>query len=138
MKLYTRKRIVSSINIVPMLDILTILLIFFIVHTEFKRQQNVLTLELPQTHTLSGEAGQSDSILLEVGADGALALAGQIISADHLVTAVRELQHSRPEAQLQVSAAEGATMGRFIEVMDRLTEAGLSVEAVPVHINYHP
>lgn len=74
MNIYTRKIPTMGITIVPMLDILTILLIFFIVHTEFKRQVSVLNLDLPQTHNISGEKGSNDSILLEVGADGTLAL----------------------------------------------------------------
>lgn len=138
MKIYTRKPILSAINIVPMLDILTILLIFFIVHTELKRQVNVLRLDLPETHALAGENGHPDDILLEVGADGAVALAGREIAPAELAEAVRVLRREHPEAQLQVSAAQGASMGRFIEVMDLLSEAGCRPDEVPVRIEYKP
>lgn len=138
MRIYTRKRIFGGINIVPMLDILTILLLFFIVHTEFKRQVNVLPLSLPRTHALAGENGRTDAILLELGTDGSMALAGQLIEPTRLADALRELSRTHPEAQVHVSAAEGSSMGHFIEVMDILTEAGISVEQVPVRIDYRP
>lgn len=138
MRIYTRKPVLSAINIVPMLDILTILLIFFIVHTELKHQVNVLRLELPETHALAGENGRTDNLLLEVGADGALALAGREIHPEELPAAVQQLRREHPEAQLQVSAAQGASMGRFIEVMDLLSAAGWQPDDVPVRIEYKP
>lgn len=138
MRIYTRKPVLSAINIVPMLDILTILLIFFIVHTELKHQVNVLRLELPETHALAGENGRTDNLLLEVGADGTIALAGREITPAELAEAVRTLRCEHPEAQLQVSAAQGASMGRFIEVMDLLSAAGWQPDDVPVRIEYKP
>ncbi len=138
MKLYERKFGQQGIPIVPMLDILTILLIFFIVHTEFKRQVSVLKLDVPQTHHLAGTQGDKNSILLEVGADGSIAFNGKLIPAEQLATAVRELLQQKPQAHIQVSAAGGSSMGRFVEVLDTLTAAGLDVEEVPVRIDYEP
>lgn len=138
MRIYTRKPVLSAINIVPMLDILTILLIFFIVHTELKHQVNVLRLDLPETRTLAGENGRTEDLLLEVGADGELALGGKEIRPEELPAAVQLLRREHPEAQLQVSAAQGASMGRFIEVMDLLSAAGWQPDDVPVRIEYKP
>lgn len=119
-----------------MLDILTILLIFFIVHTEFKRQVNVLPLTLPQTKHLAGERGDSQQVLLEVGADGSLALAGKRIQPERLEDALTELLQRSPKAQLQVAAEDASSLGKLVEVMDSLSNAGLKVEQVPVRINY--
>lgn len=138
MTIYTRKAPTLGITIVPMLDILTILLIFFIVHTEFKRQVSVLNLDLPQTQNLAGERGDSDSVLLEVGADGTLAFGGQVISEQQLASLVRELLEQSPDRTIQVCAAEGSSLGRFLQVLDQLTAAGLKVEEVPVRIDYKP
>lgn len=138
MKLYERKFGHQGIPIVPMLDILTILLIFFIVHTEFKRQVSVLKLDVPQTHHLAGTQGDKNSVLLEVGDDGSIAFNGRLIPAEQLTGAVRGLLQQNPQARIQVSAAGGATMSRFVEVLDTLTAAGLEVEEVPVRIDYAP
>lgn len=138
MNIYTRKTPAMGITIVPMLDILTILLIFFIVHTEFKRQVSVLNLALPQTHNLAGEKGNNDSVLLEVGADGSLAFAGHVISEQQLPALVQEQLEKNPDCTVQVSAADGSSLGRFLQVLDQLTAAGLKVEEVPVQIDYKP
>ena len=138
MKLYERQFAQQGIPIVPMLDILTILLIFFIVHTEFKRQVSVLKLDVPQTHHLAGTQGDRNSILLEVADDGTIAFNGKLVPAEQLVAAVRELMKQNPQARIQVSAAGGSSMARFVEVLDTLTAAGLNVEQVPVRIDYEP
>lgn len=138
MKLYERQFGQQGIPIVPMLDILTILLIFFIVHTEFKRQVSVLKLDVPQTHHLAGSQGERDSVLLEVGADGCIAFNGRLVPAEQLVAAVRELLQQNPQARIQLAAAGEASMARFIEVLDTLTAAGLEVEEIPVRIHYEP
>jgi biopolymer transport protein ExbD len=138
MKLYERKFGQQGIPIVPMLDILTILLIFFIVHTEFKRQVSVLKLDVPQTHHLAGTQGDKNSILLEVADDGSIAFAGKLISEGELISQVRELLAQNPQARIQLSAAGASSMARFIEVLDSLTAAGVQVEEIPVRIDYRP
>ena len=138
MKLYERPIRQQGIPIVPMLDILTILLIFFIVHSEFKRQVSVLKLDVPQTHHLAGTQGDRNSILLEVDDDGSIAFNGKLIPTGQLVDEVRTLRLQNPGATIQLSAAGGASMARFIEVLDTLTAAGLDVEQVPVRIDYAP
>jgi biopolymer transport protein ExbD len=136
MNIYKRKHAVQGIPIVPMLDILTILLIFFIVQTEFKRQVNVLKVDLPRTENISGETGNRNDILLELSSDGQIALAGRVIAANELPAAVRQILAENPQANIQVAAAEGSSMGKFIEILDTLTAAGLNVDEIPIRINY--
>ena len=138
MKIYHRPAGGQGIPIVPMLDILTILLIFFIVHTEFKHQVSVLNLDVPQTQHLAGTQGDRNSILLEVADDGSIAFNGKVISSSQLVEEVRSLQQQNPQARIQLSAAAASSMARFIEVLDELTAAGLDVEQIPVRIDYAP
>ena len=136
MKIYRKSTATQGgIPIVPMLDILTILLIFFIVHTEFKRQVSVLQLTLPHTQHLAGERGDPQQVLLEVAADGELALGGKRIRAEELEDALTELLKRAPETQLQVAAADESSLGKLIQVLDQLSNAGLKVEQVPVRIS---
>lgn len=136
MKIYTPKHASGSIPIVPMLDILTILLIFFIVQTEFKRQVNVLNLSLPDTESLMGNQGDKESVLLELSGDGQMAFNGKLLAMENLPMALAEFQKSHPEGSIQVYAATGASMGQFIEAMDQLSAAGIDAEQIPVRIQY--
>lgn len=138
MTLYKRKPLALGISIVPMLDILTILLIFFIVQTEFKRQVSVLDISVPRTNTLAGNIGKRDDVLLELADDGSLALGGERVSAEKLAEKVRELREKNPDAKFQLSGAEGASMGSFIFVLDTLSAAGVSLDDIPVRIAPKP
>lgn len=138
MNLYRKSAANHGIPIVPMLDILTILLIFFIVHTEFKRQVSVLPLALPQTHHLSGEKGDAQQVLLEVGADGTLALAGKRLAPDELQGELLALLKDAPQTTLQVAAADASSLGKLIEVFDAISKAGLQIDQVPLRIHYSP
>lgn len=138
MRIYRKSGSTQGIPIVPMLDILTILLIFFIVHTEFKRQVSVLPLSLPQTQHLAGEKGDAQQVLLEVGAAGELALGGKRIQAEELQQALLDLLKEAPQTRLQVAAADASSLGKLVQVLDTLTAAGLPMDQVPVRINYTP
>ncbi len=137
MNIYRKKTGSLGIPIVPMLDILTILLIFFIVHTEFKHQVSVLEIALPRTQHLSGEKGDDSQVLLEVAADGSIALGGRVIARDELLPALRELLERAPQSRLQVAAADESALGDLMQVLDTLDEAGLQVEQIPLRINYN-
>ncbi len=138
MTLYKRKPHALGFSIVPMLDILTILLIFFIVQTEFKRQVSVLDIAVPRTRTLAGTIGNRNDILLELADDGSLAVGGERVASDKLAEKVRALREKNPEAKFQLAGAEGASMGSFIFVLDTLSEAGLDLDDVPVRIAPEP
>ncbi len=138
MTFYATNRRRQGIPIVPMLDILTILLIFFIVHTQLKTQQHVLKIDLPQTHHLAGDLAPKNDVLLEIDGDGAMALGGKRLESGHLEQAVAELLRRQPDARIQVSAAEGAPMGSLVRVMDILTAAGIDTPQVPVRIDFQP
>lgn len=138
MTFYTPNKKRQGIPIVPMLDILTILLIFFIVHTQLKTQQHVLKIDLPQTHHLAGDIAPKDQVLLEIDDGGTMALGGKKIESGQLENAVQELLRRQPEARVQVSAAEGAPMGALVRVMDILTAAGIDTPQVPVRIDFQP
>ena len=61
MKIAVRKRRAPSIIIVSLVDILTILLIFFVVSTTFKRDQPEVQINLPDSKT-STKASSASSI----------------------------------------------------------------------------
>ncbi len=133
MKIYQRKYSQQGIPLVSMLDILTILLIFFIVHTEFKKQVSVLHIDVPKTAHLSGESQSRDGLLLEIGSAGELALNGKILSMEELTAA---LEAQAAGEKIMLAAADQASLGLVISVMDTLTKAGLKIEEIPFRIDY--
>ncbi|MDQ3546351.1 MAG: biopolymer transporter ExbD [Verrucomicrobiota bacterium] len=124
MKFAVRKRRASSIIIVSLVDILTILLIFFVVSTTFKKDQPEVQINLPESKTSSAKPAEIEHAIVSVDAEDALQLDGKDIAVDELQAAIENLPPTRKSA-LVLKADEKASFGIIIKVMDALKLAGV-------------
>ena len=124
MKIAVRKRRAPSIIIVSLVDILTILLIFFVVSTTFKRDQPEVQINLPDSKTSSKSSSEHDHAVVSVNASDEVRLDGQVIGVDQLEAAVRNLPATR-RSTLALQADKKSSFGTIIKVMDALKLAGV-------------
>lgn len=124
MKFAVRKRRAPSIIIVSLVDILTILLIFFVVSTTFKKDQPEVQINLPESQTATKAQAESDHSVVSVDANDAVALDGRPVPVDELELAVRELVAAK-KSSLALQADKKASFGTIIKVMDALKLAGV-------------
>lgn len=124
MKFYTRRRASPVITIVSLVDILTMVLIFFVMTTTFKSQQPQVTIELPQVK--SGVAATSDTApaILAITPKGDVFLDDKPIELEALGDAVKKLQTDN--RSLAMKADEAAPFGKIMSVLDALKIAGVS------------
>lgn len=112
------------IIIVALVDILTILLIFFVVSTTFKKDQPEVQINLPDSKTATNAPAESEHAIVSVDAQDGVRLDGRTISVDELETAVKELPPQR-KSSLALQADRKASFGTIIKVMDALKLAGV-------------
>jgi len=124
MKIAVRKRRAPSIIIVSLVDILTILLIFFVVSTTFKRDQPEVQINLPDSKTSTKSSSELDHAIVSVNESDEVRLDGEVIAPEALETAVRNLPATR-RASLALQADKKASFGTIIKVMDALKLAGV-------------
>jgi len=98
MKIAVRKRRAPSIIIVSLVDILTILLIFFVVSTTFKKDQPEVQINLPESKTAANAAAEFEHAVVSVSVDDEIRLDGQVVSAEELELLVKNLPPSRKSA----------------------------------------
>src|SRR5688500_19641114 len=91
MKIAVRKRRAPSIIIVSLVDILTILLIFFVVSTTFKRDQPEVQINLPDSKTSTKSSSELDHAIVSVNESDEVRLDGTVIATEALGTAVGRL-----------------------------------------------
>ncbi len=70
-------------ELTPLIDVVFILLIFFIVSTKFQKDELALLLELPETQEGAGQGKKEESIVVEVSADS-IAYQGKKIAIEDL------------------------------------------------------
>ena len=128
MKFHVRRRTSPVITIVSLIDILTIILIFFIVTTQFKNdEEQPLTsrvqLVLPEAKQAAKIPNKVLPAVLSVKPSGDLFFDGRPITLPELADAVKQAEKAkRPMA---LAADEKASFGRIVEVLDTLQVAGV-------------
>jgi biopolymer transport protein ExbD len=124
MKIAVRKRRAPSIIIVSLVDILTILLIFFVVSTTFKRDQPEVQINLPDSKTSTKSSSELEHAVVSVSATDEVRLDGEVIGVENLEALVRNLPATR-RSTLALQADKKASFGTIIKVMDALKLAGV-------------
>ena len=124
MKFAVRKRRAPSIIIVSLVDILTILLIFFVVSTTFKKDQPEVQINLPESQTATSAPAETEHAVVAVNENDEVSLDGRALPVEELQAAVQELPGTR-KSTLALQADRKATFGTIIKVMDALKLAGV-------------
>ena len=124
MKFAVRKKRAPSIIIVSLVDVLTILLIFFVVSTTFKRDQPQVQINLPDAKTATKAPAEMEHAIVTVDSNDQVRLDGQPIEVDALEQAVKDLPATR-RSSLALQADKKSSFGIIIRVMDALKLAGV-------------
>ena len=114
------------INIVSLIDILAILLIFFIVTTTFRTRQTQIKIDLPESTTAEQIAASSEvPVLLQVKSEEEILLGDKPVALDALATELRALRTATPELPIAMQADKAAPFGVIVRVLDALKLAGV-------------
>jgi len=116
MSLILRKRRQPSINIVPLVDVLTVLLFFFLVTMQFK-QVSALNITAPEIET-AGKNEIKEQIIIAVDAEGKRFLNDRPVSMDQLKQAIQLAGEATPEKPVLLIADEDAPLKHVTEIMD--------------------
>jgi biopolymer transport protein ExbD len=126
------KKSQPSLNVVPLVDVLLTLLIFFAVSSTFVVQQGV-KVELP-------EAGPSENrtdreLLVTISVDGALYFGRARTSLQELPELIRAAVTPRRAAGLLViKADQGVRHGLVVQVMDAAKQSGVQRLAIATRL----
>jgi biopolymer transport protein ExbD len=124
MKFAVRKKRAPSIIIVSMVDILVILLIFFVVSTTFRTDQPEVQINLPESKSAKDQPSEQDHTLITIDADDEIKLDGKVVDPDALQVAVTGLAPTK-KSTIALKADSKASFGVIIKVMDALKLAGV-------------
>ena len=109
----------SEINITPMLDVVFILLIFFIVSTSFVKEKGLAI------HQATASADPTESIpvaAIHLKSDG-ITVNSQSTSIDALGSILVQLKSENPDIKARVLADPATTAGDLVQVLDRIQQA---------------
>jgi biopolymer transport protein ExbD len=117
-----RKRSRLAITVVPMVDLMTILLVFFMVTSTYLDLDRIPAVE--QSDGGTGAAGPSPVVMFRLGADGVPLLRGRPLPGDAFGQAVAAELAAAPDAQFVLLPSADAPLQALVAVMDAATLAG--------------
>jgi biopolymer transport protein ExbD len=128
MKFRRRPRTEVSIELTPLIDVVFLLLIFFMVSTTFIRETQ-LDLNLPEA-TGDLQQPEDQNIVVTIAEDGTYAVNDQALVNNQLATLMRALQQQMGEndapKQLIITADANATHQAVVRAMDAAGQVGLT------------
>ncbi|GDY26903.1 ExbD/TolR family protein [Agarivorans sp. Toyoura001] len=107
----------AEINLTPMLDIVFIMLIFFIVTSSFVSPSSIdVTTPVAQ----SAEQTSNNAVLLSLSADGSVLLNGQASDVRLIKAKLIQLKQQQPQLAVLVQADQQSSTGQLVAVLDQL------------------
>jgi len=119
--LYASNTKTEEINVSPLIDIVFILLIFFIVTTVFVEETGV---EVRRPQAASATDLEKESILIAVTSDGKVVYSGNEIGVRGVRGVVRRLVKQDPEMPVIVQADRDASVELYTRVHDEAALGG--------------
>jgi len=116
----------ALISLVPMVDVMLILLVFFMVTSTYLNLDMIPAVRpSDQTGSTTAQSPPEGTIMIRIGSDGLAVLRGQVIDAatlaDHLTIQITR----EPLVQVLILPSGAAPMQGLISVMDAAALAGV-------------
>ena len=119
-----------KLMIIPMIDIIFFLLVFFMISTMTMVQQNTFKVGLPQAS--SAQLDMNQHVNITVMADGNIAFNKESLDKEQLIRRVQiELQRN-PDLQVILNGDKDVNYGFVIETFDALKQAGVNKLSIAV------
>ena len=124
MRFRTKPRRTPIINIVSLIDILCIILIFFVVTSIFRREEPQIKLDLPESSQAKASQ-QTTPEIITVTEDEKVYLGPTLITVPELAPLLKARKDADPRARFALKSSKKAPFGVIIKVMDAVKIAGI-------------
>ncbi len=110
--------------IIPMIDIMFFLLVFFMLSTMYMVEQKTIPVKLPQATTAQVDNKTNFSVTLKE--DGTVYLEDKPTDVDTLISEASKEQQNNPSFSIIIRADKDINYDKVINLIDRLKSAGIT------------
>ncbi|MEM7476872.1 MAG: biopolymer transporter ExbD [Planctomycetota bacterium] len=116
----------ATINMTPMIDVVFLLIIFFLVSSHLAKQENSLQLDLPEAVSGLDEESERKNVVVNVLSDGTWQVGGASVNQEELATIFQRRLAETPDPIRVKIRTDRNVEYRFIEpVLEAATNVGL-------------
>lgn len=112
----------DDVNLTPMLDVVFILLIFFVVTATFIKEAGI---DVNRPDAMTDRPVDLAGILIAISADDEIWIDGRSVDARALRANIERLHAENPKGGVVIQADGQSTNNRFVQVMDAARQAGI-------------
>ncbi|WP_018604400.1 ExbD/TolR family protein [Uliginosibacterium gangwonense] len=115
----------ARIEIIPMIDVMMFLLVFFVLISINVIPSFGVTTNLPSSST-TAKVSLDQPVIVTISKEGAIQVNGHETQAESVAAQVKELAKGAVEPQVIIKSDGEAVMQKVIDVMDLLRTGGIS------------
>ena len=124
---FRHSSVASTLSLTPLIDVVFLLLIFFLVTSEFEEEERRLDIVLPSATSATPMISKPREIVVDIDSSGSMYLSGQPTSLMELQRLLRIAVASNPTNQTVVIRADRSTSFQpVVSVMDLCNKSGVS------------
>lgn len=117
----------NEVDITPMLDVVFIMLIFFIVSATFVKESGI-ALNVPQQST--DKTTEPESIVVSVTEFGEVLIQERIVNSAMVEATIIRLRAEKPDANIVVKVEDGSKTGLLVQVVDGIRAAHYTMPSI--------
>jgi len=114
-----------GMDLTPMIDMVFLLLIFFLVATTFHQSEREMQIALPEAKSSGPISTQLRELIVNVTADGRVIVEGREVEAETLRSLVSEAVDANPEQKVTIRGDRGTAYANVVAVLDVCKGAGI-------------
>ncbi len=108
----------ASIELTPIIDMVFLLLIFFLVATTFHQTEREMQIALPASQSAGPISSTLREIIINVDAEGQIFVSGRKMDAEDLRVLVRDAVAANPQQKVTVRGDRHTAYANIVRVLD--------------------
>ena len=112
----------ANIDMTPMLDVVFIMLIFFIVTASFVKESGI---DIQRPSAVTSESKEQASIVVAINEVGEIWIDKRAVDVRSVRANIERLRAENPQGSVVIQADKKSTNGLLVQVMDAARQAGV-------------
>ncbi|MEK6232519.1 MAG: biopolymer transporter ExbD [Luteolibacter sp.] len=125
MKFSSRQPEPANMQLAPMIDIVFLLLIFFIVTWQFTKSETELSVSVPTAQEGADPERQRGEIVINILANGMIKIEGTSVDLPQLLKKLASIAAQYENQPVRIRGDGGVAYQRIVEVIDTCQKAGI-------------
>ncbi|MCP3903018.1 MAG: biopolymer transporter ExbD [Planctomycetes bacterium] len=114
-----------AVELTPIIDMVFLLLIFFLIATTFHQTEREMQIALPSAAAASPISTTLREIIVNVDAEGQVIVSGRRLEIDALSALISEAVDQNPDQKVTVRGDRGTSYANIVRVLDACKGSGV-------------